>query len=386
MYNRLIKLNNNNSIFLFGARGTGKTYLLKNQFEDKTTIYIDLLEPETYLQYSLRPSSLKEYIDTLNSGTKWIIIDEIQKLPGLLDVVHKCIEEKKLKFILTGSSARIIKRGGANLLAGRAFINKLFPLSYKELGKDFNLTEVLQWGSLPGIFSLNDTEDKKDFLRSYAFTYIKEEITEEQTVRKLEPFRKFLYISAQMSGKIINYSKIARESNTSTTSIISYFQILEDTLIGITLDAYHTSVRKSQKQRPKFYYFDTGVLRSLNNTLTLDVLPQTCSFGNLFEHFIINEVNKLNHYYKKDYRLYYYQTKSGLEIDFVIERPGEKTALLEIKSTDNITPEQIKPLISISKDFKNSESFCFSLDKVPKKIENVYCCHWQKGLNLIGLE
>lgn len=386
MYNRLIKLNNNNSIFLFGARGTGKTYLLKNQFEDKTTIYIDLLEPETYLQYSLRPSSLKEYIDTLNSGTKWIIIDEIQKLPGLLDIVHKCIEEKKIKFILTGSSARKLKRGGANLLAGRAFINKLFPLSYKELGKEFNLTEVLKWGSLPGIFSFNDTEDKKDFLRSYVFTYIKEEITEEQTVRKLEPFRKFLYISAQMSGKIINYSKIARESNTSTTSIISYFQILEDTLIGITLDAYHTSVRKSQKQSPKFYYFDTGVLRSLNNTLTLDVLPQTYSFGNLFEHFIINEVNKLNHYYKKDYRLYYYQTKSGLEIDLVIERPGEKTALIEIKSSDNVTPEQIKPLISISKDFKNSETFCFSLDKVPKKIENVYCCHWQKGLNLIGLE
>jgi predicted AAA+ superfamily ATPase len=205
-------------------------------------------------------------------------------------------------------------------------------------------------------------------------------------VRKLEPFRRFLYVAAQMSGKIINHSKIAREVGVSSPTVQSYFQILDDTLLGITLDSYHKSVRKSQKESPKFYFFDTGVVRSLRNTLTLGLQPQTYNYGELFEHFVINEIYRLQHYLKKDFRLFYLCTKSGLEIDLIIERPGLKTVLIEIKSTNNITEEKIKPLKKLSKDIPDSVSYCFSLDKIPKKFDNVSCLFWQNGLTEIGLK
>ena len=232
MYSRLIKFSNNNSFFLFGARGTGKSFLLRHRFSEENSVFIDLLDPETYLNYSLNPSNIINYIDTISNNIEWVIIDEIQKIPRLLDVVHKYLSEGSKKFILTGSSARKLKRGSANMLAGRAFINNLYPLTSTELGKDFNLTDVLKWGSLPGIFAFKEESDKMDFLRSYVHTYITQEITEEQVVRKLDPFRKFLNVSAQMNGKVINFSKIAREVGTSSVNVSSYFQILEDTLLG----------------------------------------------------------------------------------------------------------------------------------------------------------
>jgi predicted AAA+ superfamily ATPase len=269
------------------------------------------------------------------------------------------------------------------MLAGRAFVYNLFPLSFIEIGKEFDLIQSLKWGTLPRLFSLNTDEERMDFLRSYSHTYITQEINEEQVIRRLDPFRRFLYVAAQMSGKIINFSKIAREVGTNTPSVISYFQILEDTLLGFLLESYHTSIRKSQRENPKFYFFDTGILRSLNNTLTLDVLQQTYIFGDLFEHFIINEIYRLNSYLKKDYRFYYLRTKSGLEIDLIIERPGLKTILLEIKSTDNVVEENVKSLITLSKDIKNSESYCLSLDKISKKFGNVLCLNWQEGVKRI---
>jgi uncharacterized protein len=382
MYKRLITFSKNNSFFLFGARGTGKSFLLRHRFSKENSVFIDLLDPETYLNYSLNPSNLINYIDTLGKDIEWIIIDEVQKIPKLLDVVHKYLSEGKKKFILTGSSARKLKRGSANMLAGRAFVNNLYPLTSRELGMDFNLTDVLKWGSLPGIYSFKEESDKKDYLRSYVHTYITQEITEEQVVRKLDPFRKFLNVSAQMNGKVINFSKIAREVGTIPFNTISYFQILEDTLLGFLLEPYHTSVRKSIVGSPKFYFFDTGVVRALNNTLTLDVLPQTYNFGELFESFIINEIFRLQSYYKKDYRLNYLRTKSGVEVDLVVTRPGKKTLLLEIKSTTNVTEEQVKPLIGISADIPDSEAYCISLDKTPKKIQSVNCLHWEEALAL----
>jgi predicted AAA+ superfamily ATPase len=382
MYSRLIKFSNNNSFFLFGARGTGKSFLLKHRFSEENSVFIDLLDPETYLDYSLNPSNIINYIDKLNKNIEWIIIDEVQKIPKLLDVVHKYLSEGSKKFILTGSSARKLKRGSANMLAGRAFINNLYPLTSTELGKDFNLTDVLKWGSLPGIFAFKEESDKMDFLRSYVHTYITQEITEEQVVRKLDPFRKFLNVSAQMNGKVINFSKIAREVGTSSVNVSSYFQILEDTLLGLLIEPFHTSVRKSIVGSPKFYFFDTGVIRTLNNALTLDVLPQTYNFGELFESFIINEIFRLQSYYKKDYRLNYLRTKSGVEVDLVVTRPGKKTLLLEIKSTTNVTEEQVKPLIGISADIPDSEAYCISLDKTPKKFQNVNCLHWEEALAL----
>jgi predicted AAA+ superfamily ATPase len=385
MFNRLIKLQKNNSFFLFGARGTGKTFLLEEQYKAPSAFHIDLLDPEVNQTYNLRPRTLAEQLAALGKETEWIIIDEIQKIPKLLDLVHQQIESSRFKFALSGSSARKLKHGGANLLAGRAFVNHLFPLTAREIGEPFSLTAALAWGTLPRIFALESSEDKRDFLRAYTHTYLKEEITEEQVVRRLDPFRRFLIVAAQMSGQILNFSKIAREVGASAPTVQTYFEILEDTLVGFLLEPFHESVRKRQRENPKFYFFDTGVQRALNNTLTVELRPQTYAFGVAFEHFVVNEINRLQSYAKKDWRLSFLRTKDDVEIDLIIARPGLKRALVEIKSTEQVTEDDVRALERVGKDVANSEAFCLSLDPMPKQIGAVACFPWPRGLEEIGL-
>ena len=188
-----------------------------------------------------------------------------------------------------------------------------------------------------------------------------------------------------MSGQILNFTKIAREIGSSTVTVQSYFQILEDTLIGNLVEPFDESVRKRQRGNPKFYFFDTGVQRALNNTLQVELAPQTYAFGVAFEHFIVNEIHRLQAYGKKDYRLSYLRTKDGVEIDLIIERPGMKRALVEIKSTERITDEDIRSLTILGKDVPNSEAFCLSRDPNAKKIGAVSCLPWQEGLVQLGL-
>jgi predicted AAA+ superfamily ATPase len=300
-------------------------------------------------------------------------------------VVHQQIEASHFKFALSGSSARKLKRGGANLLAGRAFVNHLFPLTAREIGEPFSLAAALAWGTLPRLFALESPAEKHDFLRTYTHTYLQEEITAEQVVRRIDPFRRFLFVAAQMSGQIVNFSKIAREVGASTPTVQTYFQILEDTLVGLLLEPFHESIRKRQRDNPKFYFFDTGVQRALNNTLTVELKPQTYAFGVAFEHFVINEINRLQAYAKKDYRLSYLRSKDDVEIDLIIERPGLKRALVEIKSTERVTEEDLRSLQSLGKDIARSEAFCLSLDQTEKKIGAVWCFPWRRGLEEIGL-
>lgn len=385
MFNRFIKFKKNNSFFLFGARGTGKTFLLKEHFQPLPALYIDLLDPDQNETYSLRPQTLAQQLAALGDETEWIVIDEIQKIPKLLDIVHQQIESSRFKFALSGSSARKLKRGGADLLAGRAFVNYLFPLTAREIGEGFSLESALAWGTLPRLFALESVEDKRDFLRTYTHTYLKEEITEEQVVRRLDPFRRFLVVAAQMSGQIVNFSKIAREVGTSPPTVQTYFEILEDTLVGFLLEPFYESVRKRQRDNPKFYFFDTGVQRALNRTLTVELKPQTYAFGHAFEHFVVNEINRLQSYAKKDFRLSYLRTKDGVEIDLIIERPGLKRALVEIKSTERVTEDDVRALQRLGNDIANSEAFCLSLDPTPQKIGQVRCLPWQRGLEEIGL-
>ena len=385
MVNREIKLPKDNSFFLFGARGTGKTYLLKERFEARTSYYIDLLNPDQNETFNLRPRTLTEQLAALKPEIDWVVIDEIQKAPKLLDIVHQQIESSRFKFALTGSSARKLRHGSANLLAGRAFVLHLFPLTAWEIGERFSLQSALAWGTLPRAVMIESDEDRRDFLRSYAHTYLQEEITQEQIVRRLDPFRRFLLVAAQMSGQILNFTKIAREIGSSTVTVQSYFQILEDTLIGSLVEPFHESVRKRQRGNPKFYFFDTGVQRALNNTLQVELAPQTYAFGVAFEHFIVNEIRRLQAYGKKDYRLSYLRTKDGVEIDLIMERPGMKRALVEIKSTERITDEDIRSLTNLGKDVPNSEAFCLSRDPTAKKIGAVSCLPWQEGLVQLGL-
>ena len=382
MVNRMVRLTKSSSFFLFGPRGSGKSTLIKHRYCGPHVLYIDLLDPQIEDRYRIHPSSLKEQVQAQKS-LKWVIIDEVQKLPRLLDVVHQLIENRKMKFILSGSSARKLKRGGANLLAGRAFVYHLYPLASWEIGHRWTLRQILQWGTLPRLLSLKSSADRLEYLRAYVFTYIKEEILVEQIIRKLDPFRKFLEVAAQMNGKIINYSRIGREVGVDTTTVQNYYTILEDTLLGFFLPPYHVSVRKSQKLSPKFYLFDTGVCRVLNNTLEVPLAPGTYEFGNVFEHFIMLECVRLAEYLRKNWRFSYLMTKEGAEIDLIITRPGQSTVCMEIKSTSCVTKEDISPLSRLGGGIRGAKLYCLSEDPQHKEIQGVCCLPWQEGLKKI---
>jgi uncharacterized protein len=385
MVNRIAIFSPKNSFFLFGARGTGKTNLLKNRYTSDSNWYIDLLNPELVRKYLLQPQLFAQELAAKKSAPDWVIIDEVQKVPELLDSVHQLIESTQQKFILSGSSARKLKRGAANLLAGRAFVYHLYPLTSKEMGNLFDLEDALNWGTLPKLLEFTDVQDKREYLRAYANTYLREEILQEQIIRNLLPFQRFLQVAAQMAGRIINYSKIAQDTGTSVPTIQSYFQILEDTLLGFTLPQFHESIRKRQRSNSKFYFFDNGVQRALSEELNVNIQPRTYQYGHAFEQLVINEINRLQSYLRKDYRLSYLRTGADVEVDLIIERPGMKRAVIEIKSTSHITNNDLRGLLSLGKDIANSELFCFSMDSVPKIIEGVSCLPWQDGLTEIGL-
>lgn len=386
MFRRSVNILKSNSFFLFGPRGTGKTTYLKEQFfpTEHGVYWVNLLDPIQEDQFAKQPGALKQILDR-QKAVQWVVIDEVQKLPRLLDVAHQLIEESALRFALTGSSARKLKRGAANLLAGRAFVNHLYPLTADELGDAFDLLSAMQWGTLPKVVQLQNSEAKGAFLRSYALTYLKEEVQTEQLVRRLDPFRKFLEVAAQCNGTVLNFSNVARDTGVDVKTAQSYFSILEDTLIGFFLEPFHQSLRRRQRQAPKFYFFDTGVKRALDLTLMQQLVPSTYGFGKTFEHFVLLEIHRLIHYRQPDYRCAYLLTKDGAEIDLIVERPGMPTALIEIKSTERAGERDVRHVARFVKDFRRAEGFCFSLDPVPKKIGGVEALHWKDGLRALGL-
>ena len=258
VFRRLLQIPRRHSFFLFGARGTGKTTWIREAFGPDAALYLDLLDPETEDLYRRTPGRLEQQVRALPGSVEWILIDEVQRAPRLLDVAHRLIESTGKRFVLTGSSARKLRRGASNLLAGRAFVYSLYPLTVPELQDSFVLDDALRWGTLPGLFSLDADEDRRAYLRAYALTYLKEEIVAEQIVRRLDPFRQFLEVAAQSNGAIVNYANIARDVGADPKTVITYFSILEDTLVGFLLPAFHRSIRKQQRVNPKFYFFDTG--------------------------------------------------------------------------------------------------------------------------------
>lgn len=383
MLPRLLKLPETQSLFLFGARGTGKSTLVEEKYDHERCLFINLLNPEQEQRYSRSPNDLYAEVKMLPDHKTHIIIDEVQKIPKLLDIVHDIIEKTDKIFILTGSSARKLKRGGANLLAGRAFVYHLFPFSFLELGDKFNLDSVLRWGTLPKCIFYENEDEKKRFLQAYTYTYLKEEVWDEHHIKNLDPFRRFLEVSAQCNGKIINYANIARDVGVSDKTVNEYFSILEDTLIGYILEPFHHSFRKRLSLKPKFYYLDTGVVRALTNQLSLPLTPGTSAYGEVFEHFIINECKKLADYYNLEYRFSYLKTKDDAEIDLVVERPGLPILFIEIKSSKHITEEDMSSLSKLAQDFSKiqpCEAVCFSNDPNPKQFEVVTVYPWQEGI------
>jgi predicted AAA+ superfamily ATPase len=275
------------SFLLLGARGTGKTWLLNEQFKNIALIWVNLLDNKEFLKYQRRPELLRleitEAIRVATPETPWVIIDEVQRVPQLLNEVHSMLEDsnfrQNLKFGLSGSSARKLKRGGANLLAGRALLNNLFPLTSEELGNNFDLNSVLAWGMLPAVVSQTSDLVRSEQLQTYVAVYLREEIREEQIVRNLDPFSRFLEVAAQSSGTIVNYSKIGRYCNLDSRAVSRYFQILEETLLGTFIKPYHRSIRKQQGKSPRFYFFDTGVLRALEGTLDIPIKESSYGYG-----------------------------------------------------------------------------------------------------------
>lgn len=383
MYPRLANPLKTNSFFLFGARGTGKSTLLSQLFSEDEALVIDLLRPEFFATLQGNPGELTKILAVSNKP--WCLIDEIQKVPQLLDIVHSQIESRGVKFALTGSSARKLKRDSANLLGGRAFLYKLFPLTHLELGDDFVLDQVLCFGSIAKIFDFNSIREKVAFLRSYAEVYLKEEILVEQIIRNVPPFRRFLEVAAAQDTEIINYAAIARDIRSDPKNIASYYSILEDTLLGFFLEPYHTSIRKRQRSSPKFYWFDTGVRRVLAGTIDLPVVARSFEFGSLFESFVVNEVYRLLTYSERSFRLSFIRVDNDLEIDLVLERAGLPTALIEIKSTTSANENHTAALTKYLKDIPNSQAYLFSLDITPKKIGSVSCLHWRDGLTELGI-
>lgn len=390
MFHRIIKIPEKHSFFLFGARGTGKTTLLHHTCPPKSTTFVDLLDLQQETSFIRDPERFGRLIDGLPPAIQTVVVDEIQRVPRLLDVIHRKLEERKrkgtpLQFIMTGSSARKLKHGAANLLAGRAFVYHLFPLTADELESVFDLQTALEYGSLPEVWNLKEKNLIIRYLEAYSRTYLKEEVWNEQIIRKLEPFSYFLEVAAQMNGRVLNFSKIARDIGVDTKTVQSYFQILEDTLLGFVLPPFHRSLRKRQLTSPKFYFFDTGVKRALDRTLTVPLLPQTYGFGEAFEHFVFLEMQRQNEYKKRDYRFSYLRTHDGAEVDFVVERPGKPIALVEIKSATQIQPSMVKHLESFCREFSACEPYLLSLDSTPQKIGPVRVLYWEQGLKALGL-
>ncbi len=380
MFFRLRRFSKKHSFFLFGPRGTGKSTLLKQKFNKDECLWLDLLDTSVEDRFALNPSDLYAIVQALPKEIGYVIVDEIQKVPKLLDEVHRLIEETDKIFILTGSSARKLKHGGANLLAGRAFVYYLHALSCFELKDQFDLENALHWGTLPKLFNLKEDAEKNEFLRAYADTYLKEEIWNEHVVRKLQPFRRFLEVAAQCNGKIINYANIARDVGVDDKTIKEYFLILEDTMIGFFLESYHNSFRKRLVEKPKFYFFDPGVVRSLSRRLSVPLTPKTAAYGEAFEHFILLEFIRLGSYFQPDYRFSFIRTVADVEIDLVVERPGKQLLCIEIKSSDSINEIDIRAFIKITKDIPNCEAIILSQDRFMKKFDHVTCYPWKQGI------
>lgn len=385
MVPRLISPLPGHSFFLFGARGTGKSTFLTEYFRDSTTLWIDLLDPEQEDRFARNPLELSQQIAAIRNSLEWVVIDEVQKVPKLLDIVHSNVEKEKIPFALTGSSARRLKKDTVNLLAGRAFVYNLFPFTHRELRCNFDLDQALRYGTLPTLSSLKNEAEYQAYLRAYSLTYLKEEVWAEHLIRKLDPFRRFLEIAAQCNGEMLNFSNIARDVGADHKTVASYFEILEDTLLGFMLEPYHLSVRKRQSQSPKFYFFDPGVVRALTRMLTVPLKPRTYEYGRAFEHFVIAEIIRLSAYRQNDFRFSYLNTKDGVEIDLIVERPGQATALIEIKSSTQVSERDVRQLAVFKKDLANTEAFCLSQDPVRKEINGILSLPWSDGIEALGI-
>jgi len=367
-YLQIAPLLEKKSFFLFGPRATGKTTLIRQQLAETATI-IDLLDSRNFLKLSSAPYELEALISA--SPADYIVIDEIQRIPELLNEIHRLIESQNLTFLLTGSSARKLRRGKANLLAGRVWDARLFPLIYSEI-PDFNLDRYLRYGGLPSVYLSQYPEEELD---AYVNTYLKEEIMSEGLIRRLPPFSRFLKSISLANGEMINFTKIANDCQVPPSTVTEYFGVLEDTLVGFLLPAWTESKKRKAIKTGKFYFFDPGVTHFLAGTKSLD--RNSNLYGKSFEQFIGMELRAYLSYTRKKLPLTYWRSKNGHEVDFLL---GTQTAI-EVKSTNKISSHDFKGLKYIREENVFQNLILVSQDPVSTRIDDILTIPWQKFLS-----
>ena len=353
MYDRKLKkpLQIKKSFFLFGPRGTGKTTWLKKHFPDN--IYFDLLDSRNYTEFLAQPSKLNNLIPP--GYDQFVIIDEIQRVPGLLNEIHRLIEERGFRFILTGSSARTLRRQGVNLLAGRAYTYHMYPLTAIELGEDFSIEASLYFGHLPSIFS---EEVPEKYLESYIETYLREEVLQEGITRNLEGFSRFLEAAGFSQGSVLNISQVARECALERRSVQNYFEILEDLLIAVRLPVFSRHAKRKLVSHSKFFYFDTGVFRAIRPTKPLDKPAEI--EGAALETLVFQELRAVNEYLGLGYNLYFWRTQYGVEVDFILYGSRGLIAI-EVKHAAKVYSKDLKNLNTFRQDFPEARCYLFTM-------------------------
>ncbi len=356
----------NESAFLWGARQTGKSTLLKVLYPN-VPYYFDLLLNNKFERFQRNPSDLREILEFADP-TQPVIIDEIQRVPNLLYEIQWLMANKNIRFILSGSSPRNIIRTGGNLLGGRAIRYELYPLVFAEI-PDFDLMKALNNGLLPRHYLAHNSEK---LLSAYIGSYLKDEIMAEARIRNIVSFSRFLETAAFSNGEIVNYSNIASDCGVSATTVKEYYQILEDTLTGRFLPSFQKKPKRRVISASKFFYFDIGLTNYLLKRGRVEMGSE--SFGKAFEHFIYNEINAHCRYSGLNYQISYWRTTSQLEIDFVL---GDHEIAVEVKATSNANPRHFKGLNSFAEEYTVKKLLLVSNDPYPKKVNNITVLPWK---------
>lgn len=365
---RLLKVK---SSFLFGARLTGKSTLIAQQLQGKAVI-VDLLHAQTLLQASTDPSWLEGVVT--RSKHKLVVIDEVQRLPALLDTVQRLIVRDGVRFLLTGSSVRKLRRGGANFLGGRASMVHLFPLTWKEL-PDFDLQRYLHCGGLPAVYLSQQPQTE---LSDYVLTYMREEVLAEGFVRDLPPFSRFLQTMAHANGELLNFTKLASDCHVTVRNIKAYVQILEDTMLGSLLQPWRILGKRKAVATAKFYFFDTGVARILAGIKHIE--RHSNLYGRSFEHFIWMELRAYLAYRRRTLtELSFWRTKHGQEVDFLV---GKELAI-EVKSATSVSTRDLKGLRALAEEGVFKKFYLVSQDHEARSYENFHLIHWETFLTAL---
>jgi len=364
MISRNLKPIPNNSFFLFGPRGTGKTFWLRHTF--KSAIYIDLLEYRVFKELLADPQRLSEFIP--KNCNNWVIIDEIQKIPSLLDEVHRLIEKNNLKFILTGSSPRKLKKTSANLLAGRALRYHFFPLTAIELGGKFDLEKTLQYGLLPTLYDINKEISPRDYLDAYIDIYLREEVYQEGLTRNLDAFSRFLETASFSQGQTLNITEVARECAINRKLAESYFNILDDLLIAYRIPIFTKKSKRKLIKHRKFYYFDVGVYQAIRPKSILDTTENID--GAAIETLVLQELKAFIGNNRYTHKIYYWRTQTGLEVDFVIHNDQSLIAI-EVKRKKIISSHDLRGLKAFLSDYPMAKAFLLYNGDKKRYIDNI---------------